>query len=64
MAIREDDDWRFDIGKDASGFFQVEAWASTIPYRTYSRITREQLLQLRREINSALRRYPVQQKAA
>lgn len=36
----------------------VEAWASTIPNRTYSRLRREQLLQLRRAINDALQRYP------
>jgi hypothetical protein len=52
------EDWTFDLGTDDKGFFTVEAWASTIPNRTYSRLTREQLLQLRREINSALRRYP------
>jgi len=51
------EDWTFDLGTDDKGFFTVEAWASTIPNRTYSRLTREQLKQLRREINSTLRRY-------
>ena len=52
------EDWTFDLGTDKDGFFQVEVWASVIPHRTYSQLTREQLLQLRREINDALRRYP------
>jgi len=56
MSTKED--WTFDLGTDDKGFFQIEAWASTIPHRVFSRLTREQLLQLRREINSALRRYP------
>lgn len=51
-------DWTFDLGTDQRGFFMVEAWASTIPNRTYSRLRREQLLQLRRAINDALQRYP------
>ena len=55
-------DWTFDLGTDEKGFFQVEAWASTIPNRIFSRLTREQLLQLRREINSALQHYPAPEK--
>lgn len=55
-------DWLFDLGQDEKGFFMVEAWASTIPNRLFSRLRREQLIQLRNEINAALRKYPVPKK--
>ena len=57
MGTKED--WLFDLGQDTRGFFAVEAWASTIPCRTFSRLRREQLIQLRDAINDALQRYPV-----
>jgi len=57
--LKTRDDWLFDLGTDNRGFFEVEAWASTIPNRIFSRLSREKLLQLRDAINDALRRYPL-----
>lgn len=50
-------DWTFEIGFDKDDAIRVDAFCSLITDKRM-RLTREQLVVLRNEINTALRRYP------
>ena len=50
-------DWRFDVGRGAGGEFRVDAYASTIPHKTYIGLSRKELTALRDAINAVLRLY-------
>ena len=57
--MRQSKDWFFDVGFNEENIIIVDAYMSNMTHKRFIGLSREELIDLERKINTALKAYPI-----